>query len=1350
MNLMRAASSLKKRENLGRRGTSLRVGMCLAATMRVVALVVIFTLGSSHIVMLRGQGPTSGALTGFVKNDEDGSPIPGATIEVRNKDTGDRVHTRTFADGSYALRLYPGDYIVTCRHHGFQDDTQGPFKVNLVKTTKLELPPFLLRRISKSTQAPVVPPVLLSGAQPVRRERARLEPERVLLRAPRSPWSIIPKPTARPTLSVMTRKALQPSPQLLPSHLGRQVLPPAQPARTSTLELAELKIQQRLPQALPPQAPPVMSQPVPPASPQPRPPQLPAATQMRDPQAVQMVNTANAMRGGNFDERQLSFLPMPGIRTFDNLAFLVAGVSEAPQPLSESSGPGIGAGVGTSGQFSVNGMRSRANSFTLDGSDNNDPDVAVRRQGFLSLLPQSIESVQEFQISTLLWDAELGRNLGSQVNAITKSGKNDFHGQAYGFLTDFGLNARNFFDYTGGASAGKDPLTRLQAGITLGGPVLRDRMQLFGSFEFQNINAAQEQHFASPTEGQRRFLESSSLLRVITSPKSLNRDFDYEVPGATPLGERLLSAYPIPNNARGPFGANTLTHILPASGHGEVSSLKMTYQAATNHTINARYNFTDDDRELPSIRRAISSTIDSGTRSQNLSFILDTALSDTLNNQARFSFGRTLLEFMEHKPNSPWLFQQDGITNIQPVDKMTGAPDATSTNARSSTGPIGEMIIRPFSPRGVDVFTFPQGRANNTFQYAGTLLKTWDRHSFSFGGDIRFVQFNSFQNRNYRPLIEVNNGTMDTHNLDNPSRSGPRHLPGVQFANIGQISAVSQTITAGIPNSHIGLRFREFNFFVNENWRLRPNFTVDYGLRYEYNTVPREVNERIENALRLQELPGPGRSRLDRPQFTAAFDSAVAAYRDILDDRDRMYEPDGNNFGPHVGFAWDPFKNGKTSLRGGYGVYYDTILGAVVSQSRNVFPIEVPVVTEANFFEYDGVFANNLDSFLSPAGLSPTDRIDLLKKVNGLTTNQLAGEPHDFVALIGALLNRSRAAGGLAFTLPERRLRSPYVQQWHLTLEREIFGDYFLSASYVGTKGTKLTRLTTPNGGPHVTPTQILELRGANRKVTFDRESVQYPIRRDNAFLGAYQIFENSAASNYHALQIEGRKRYSYGLTFTGAYTWSHAIDDVSDIIEAAAAPSIAQDSRSLRAERGDASYDVRHRFAASTIWDLPFFRGRNGGAAVLLGGWQFASIIQARTGLPFTLQVPFDANLDGNLTDRPESAARLIFLDGNGPRRVELAPGAQVTDFYTLNQNGFVGRNTIRADGVVNWDLALNKRFRFTESKSLDFRAEIFNVFNRANFGIPLRQIGDPGFGSSINTISPARIIQFAIKLSF
>src|SRR5439155_18407213 len=284
--------------------------------------------------------------------------------------------------------------------------------------------------------------------------------------------------------------------------------------------------------------PPTSTPPPLPSTPAPQPqPQLPPPASVEG--AVQLVNTISPMRAQNFDELQLQSLPLPGIRTFDTLALLVPGVTEPPQSISDNPGPGLGAGVGTSGQFSVNGMRARTNNFTVDGSDNNDQDVAVRRQGFLSQIPQSIESIREFQISTLLWDSELGRNLGAQVNAVSKTGSNKIRGQAYGFLTDSSLNARNFFDFTGGPSEKEDRFTRVQTGIALAAPIVKDRTHFFGSFEFQNINATQEQHFASPRADERRFL-GLPRFKVITSPNSLNRNFDYETEaGATPLGLNL-------------------------------------------------------------------------------------------------------------------------------------------------------------------------------------------------------------------------------------------------------------------------------------------------------------------------------------------------------------------------------------------------------------------------------------------------------------------------------------------------------------------------------------------------------------------------------------------------------------------------------------------------------------------------------------------------------------------------------------------------------------------------------------------------------------------------------------------
>jgi hypothetical protein len=610
---------------------------------------------------------------------------------------------------------------------------------------------------------------------------------------------------------------------------------------------------------------------------------------------------------------------------------------------------------------------------------------------------------------------------------------------------------------------------------------------------------------------------------------------------------------------------------------------------------------------------------------------------------------------------------------------------------------------------------------------------------------------------------------------------------GVQQASLGVPSSILQTITLGPPDSTIGLRFNEYHGFINDNWRIRPNLTIDVGLRYEYNTVPREANKRIEDALQLMNLPTPGGSRLDTPARTAKLQNAVTAYKEILAGRRRIYDGDANNFGPHVGFAWSPFADGKTTLRAGYGIYFDTILGSVVSQSRNTFPREIPINVDPSFLQFDGFVLNN-PAFLNirrdPAG-NPLNPVNLLQPdpCNRFgTCNQLGGSPADYAALIGQLFMQN-LGGGLAYTLADKQLRTPYAQHWHLTIERELFGDYLLSAAYVGTTGRKLTRLTTPNLGPNVTPVIPLIARLNDEPVdvplVFPLVIGSALVSRPNPNLGAYQIFKNVASSNYHALQLEARTRYGRGYQLTASYTWSHAIDDVSDVLPIAGAPLLPADSLNLRAERASANFDVRHRVTASVIWDLPFYRNQDEGLARWLGGWQLASIFEANSGQPFTLLLPFDANLDGNLTDRPLNASGLIYFSGHGSRHVGLAPGIDPRNdlapfvfpkvtFPINDPGGFVGppginpggervvpplgRNTARGDGLVNLHLALHKNFKLgkREAQALAFRAEFFNVINRTNYGLPIGVLGAPGFGTATETATPARTIQIAVKYSF
>ncbi|HKZ02761.1 MAG TPA: carboxypeptidase-like regulatory domain-containing protein, partial [Pyrinomonadaceae bacterium] len=329
------------------------------------------------------------------------------------------------------------------------------------------------------------------------------------------------------------------------------------------------------------------------------------------------INTIDGRRSGAFTEEEASNLPLGGTtqtRTFDELALLLAGVAAPPQTIGNGAGPGIGAGVGSAGQFAVNGLRSRGNNFTVDGSDNNDEDIGVRRQGFLALVPQSIESIKEYQAITLLAPAQFGRNIGAQVNAVSKSGGNETHGSVYGMFNSSQLNARNFFDTESdgavtaltsgnqpviGASqfindfsgsnatfkflpvngrpltvsnrAGKeDSLTLGQGGFVLGGPIIRDKAFYFLSAEGYLLNASREASFAVPTVAQRGAFGTGASA-IFRNP--FTGEPEFSIPTTTE-GDAIFSLFPFANNPNGIYGENTFTQLLPASGNGKIFSAK--------------------------------------------------------------------------------------------------------------------------------------------------------------------------------------------------------------------------------------------------------------------------------------------------------------------------------------------------------------------------------------------------------------------------------------------------------------------------------------------------------------------------------------------------------------------------------------------------------------------------------------------------------------------------------------------------------------------------------------------------------------------------------------------------------
>jgi len=1117
-------------------------------------------------------------------------------------------------------------------------------------------------------------------------------------------------------------------------------------------------------------------------------------------------------RGGAFVDEEVQTLPLGAdtlTRTFDELALYLPDVALPPQSLGGGTGPGVGAGVGTSGQFSANGLRARANNFTVDGSDNNDEDIGVRRQGFFALVPQPLESIKEYQVLTLLAPAQFGRNIGAQVNAISRSGGSRHHGTLFGLFNSSQLNARNFFDTAFGEavtelrsgsqrvviapsavfnpatlnfdpvggrpltvqnqSGGEDSFTLGQTGFVMGGPLSSGRLFYFASGEGQLLNAAKEESFAVPTVAQRGAFDSGAT-GIFFNPDTNLPEFAFP---STLGGDAVFSLFPFPNNPQGVYGENTFTQTLPASARGLILSGKLDYlfrAAGREHSLTGRYNFTDDRRDLPVTGGALFSSLRPRVRTQNLSLFLNTELSGPdsttlVFNQVRLSYGRTRLRFDELRdrqflidserfPDEPFLLNAPLRSNFTLPDfdavnnrLVPNAGDvlyvAGGLTSEDRLGPVGQVTIAGFSPVGVDVFNFPQARVNNTYQFADQMTVNAGAHNLIFGTDNRRTELNSRLPRNFRPLLTFQGSPGGD---DSGDRFDNDFISPASLAAASAASGFFQTLTTG-SDSGINLRFYQLNFYFQDEWRVRRDLTLSLGLRYENNTPAREVNDRIEQTF-------------DDPAL-----SLVPGLEVFLAGRRRTYDPDVNNLSPRVGAAWSPRlfgPKGSTRLRAGYGHYNDVILGAVVSQSRNVFPTFLTVNT-----------AGGLGNLLFPFGvplslLNPSDpNLGLVRQgtLNTLNPGTPLAEHIQTINLLASAGGFLPPSSGVEATLPSRKQEGAGAHHFSASFEQLFGRDTALSVAYVGTRGHNLPRFSTPNLGTNaliLIESLRVNLQGETRfepqffgiavppgtRITGEGDDIDIGGGRPVPGVGGIQFFESTASSRYDALLLELRGRLARrGLQYRLGYTLSRAVDDVSDVFELAGAPALPQNSLTFEGERGPANYDSRHRLAFHAVYDFPTFGNRL--ARLLAGGLRLAANGRYQSGRPFTVNSIFDVNLDGNLSDRLNTTQG---IEQTGDRRRPLR--LTTNDFVSLRapvgQDGAVGRNTFRDGGYFEVNAAAAKTFRFGDAQSLTFRAEVFNLTNRANFGAPVRHLEAPGFGAATSTLSPGRRVQFQLKYSF
>ncbi len=1126
--------------------------------------------------------------------------------------------------------------------------------------------------------------------------------------------------------------------------------------------------------------------------------------------------TRTFSRSASFSGALIRALPLGGIRNIDGLGLLAPGVAPAPAT-DAKAGPSFGPTMGTAGQYAVNGLRSRENNFTTDGSDNNDEEVGVRRQGFVSPFPQSPESIEEFQIVTAIPEAQFGHNISAQINVLSRYGESRFHGSLFGFGTASPLISRSFYNqnlsaypaafrdlvpitangkldgssvhFTLGPSGhplvrlrsglegpgfqvnpvrGKDSYTRFQGGFAGGGPISQKRGTFaFGSWERQIIHSSRQGHFSTPTVEQRGFYECDRSCDGRSAPMARS--------GPTqPDGDAVFSLYPFPNNPLGPYGPNTFTQIQPADALADLISAKVDQQfnfGPTSHILTTRGNASIEHSILPSTGGALFSSVKPKLRNYNFAMFFTSSLGSSLANTFRASFGRTSASFSEVRNpllrppsqfsdysfllNAPLLFNVTGANDssfryasldtnviqdrIPEWSRLAPAGPRLITSSDSITGPVGQITLAGFSGLGVDVFHLPQARSHKTIQFADSAAFTAGPQQLVFGFDARMRDLDSTIEKNVRPYFAFSN-------LRVPKDS-QRELPldilwSTQLAANGSPTGIFSTLA--YDSDHVvTFRRNELDVFAQDKIQVTPSFHVSIGARLAFNQLPQQLNAKFKQAFDVDTLfkqaeaakNACGTIYAGRP---AALTTRCQLSLDILED---SFPADfGKTFGaerfrtdPRLGMVWVLPGGGRTVLRLGAGVYTGAFPTVLANESRDPFPafISLQHPGNSNFENFGFGRLNDLRPALTVPGT-----LNLLSNAPlGLTALDLR-TPDDSVKFAGILAQQD---GVTLLTQPAPGLKNPFSRQAVVTLEHQLTSSASLSVAYVGTQGRRLVRVSTPQDG--WLRSQARFWQALDQLILLPPQaSVPSVITAYPRPVGAVQtVYESTARSDYHAMQTEMLLRLGK-LQWKSSFTYSHAIDEVSDFFDMSGAYALPQNSM-VRSERGSANFDVRHRMVNFFVWDLPFLQEN------AWGGWQIAGIYTLQSGQPFTVNTGIDNNLDGNLTDRPNTTNGLVA--GDGPAKlIRTVPIASLLG--QAGENGAVGRNTFRANGIHSLDVALTKKFKLKEANEVQLRLEAFNALNRTHFAVPVRILESPAFGRSVDTSISPRTIQVALKLSF
>ena len=944
-----------------------------------------------------------------------------------------------------------------------------------------------------------------------------------------------------------------------------------------------------------------------------------------------LVDTLTSTLRGLVDEKTISDLPLNG-RSFEQLAMLQAGVV-AYYGQGDPTGTGI---TGSGQRMSVGGARPTSNNFMMDGTNIQSTSSATPGSvaGGVNL---GVEAIKEFEVLTSTYDATYGRNAGAVINVVTKSGTNTIHGSIFEFHRNSVLDAKNFFDRVGEEIP---PFKRNQYGFSLGGPIVKDKIFLFGSYE--------------------GFRERLGLSAVATVPTTDGRQGIGVGPGDTDLTVnpgvvKYMNLYPQPNGRD--FGDGTGEYLSSPS------------RVLDEDYLVIRYDHIVSDADSFFVRYTCSC---SGLRTSPSTIGIYNGFNESRRQyvtiEEKHIFSPSALNTFRFGLNRSYDSGTDEVADAS-LELIPGTNRFFLNFSAQVTG--GSASLSSLGPGGFGKFAW------NSFQFGDDFHYTKGRNSIRVGV----------------ALDRIN------HNFTNASFYGGRYSFN-DFPSF--VVGKARTFQGYLPGSNIfrGMRSTLIGLYVQDDFRWNSRLTLNLGLRFEMMTEPSEVNG-------------------VQSQLKNVLDPDVTVGAPYFERPDAVIHP-------RIGLAWDLMGDGKTSLRIGAGMFNDTLAGSFwVNSAVNSRPFNV-VGTQ-----------RNPDPSVFPDGYS---------LISG-----------------GGRLSIIRNA-------PDSQL--PTRTQWNVTLQQELFTDTVLTIAYTGAFGRHHVRTgeantSYPTGTVNGKPVWCTDPEAgcvSNKKPSNQRRNPNF---------GYILTHNTDANSSYNSLQVTLRKRYSNGLQFLGSYTWGHSIDAGSQQWGSEGRNN-PQNSTSLydrKFDMGDSIFDVRNSFSFNAIYELPFANNLDGAAKHILGGWEVNSILVLSGGNPTTIITGFNRSrsVDTRNPDRPNLKSGFSgnpnsgFSAGCG----KITAGTQLGtpdlwfdpcafELPLEGTLGDLGRSTVRGQGVVQLDFGLSKRFEIKEGIGGQFRAEFFNIINRANFAHPSASIftGSGGrrgnTGRISRTVTTSRQIQFALKFTF